>query len=78
MRTCYVMYIKLDCLNLLSIPENDMVFRNTMIFYSIEFHLVIIVTDMKCNAVNNVVLATKATLLRHIKTAYEIILTIKP
>ena len=44
-------------LNVLSKPENGKVFRNARIFYSIEFHLVIIVTDMKCNVADNVVLA---------------------
>ena len=51
-------YYKLYCLNLLSKPENGNVYHNTRIFYWIELHLFIIVTDMKCNAADNVVLAT--------------------
>ena len=62
--------INIHCLNLLSKPENDRVFRCYRIFHSNRFLLVILVTDRKCNVADNVVLATlSSTVLVNLKQA---------
>ena len=45
----FAQFIKFDCLTLLLKPEKGKIFRKTRIFYSIEFRMVIVVTDRKCN-----------------------------
>ena len=54
----HIKNIKFDCLNLLLKPEKGKIFRRIIIFYSIEFFIVIIVTDKKCSIADNFVLAT--------------------
>ena len=54
----HVKNVKFECLNLLLKHEKGKIFRKVIIFYSIEFFIVIIVTDRKCSVADNIVLAT--------------------
>ena len=49
--------IKFDCLNFLLKEDKGKIFCKIRIFYLMEFFIVIIVTDRKCNVADNVVLA---------------------
>ena len=57
-------------LNLLSKPENGRILCNNLIFQSIEYLAVIIVTDRKCNVTNNVFVATSSGPVYMIKKCF--------
>ena len=54
-------HVKNVQLNLMSKHEKGKTFRKIKIFYSIEFFIVIIVTDRKCSVADNVVHALVPT-----------------